>query len=133
MTSINVGGRELALEFNFAAMDEMEKLLDTKIDVQTIQTELLSLDQLKDRHRLVPVLVALIHAGEELQGRDASDVTTAWLSRHLRISHMQGLLLAVASAVNEGCRMETAEEDNGPVDVVLEELKKNPPPSPSDT
>jgi len=131
MTSINVGGRELALEFNFAAMDEMEKVLDTKIDVQTIQAELIK--QLTDRHRLVTILAALIHAGEEMQGRDASDVTAAWLSRRIRPSHQQGLTLAVIATITEGCTVETAGEENGPVDVVLEELKKNPPPSPSDT
>lgn len=131
MTSINVGGRELALEFNFAAMDELEKTLDTKIDVQTIQAELIK--QLTDRHRLVAIVAALIHAGEEMQGRDASDVTVAWLSRRIRPSHQQGLTLAVIAAITKGCTVETAEEENGPVDVVLEELKKNPPPSPSDT
>lgn len=124
MANIKVGGRELALAFTICAMDKMEQILDKPINLEDVKDTITQVS--KDRKLLVQVLAILANEGEAEAGREP-DVTPAWLSAHMRPGLLPAAQIAVFHAVTEGMRMETADEgQEEEVDLVLEELKKNP-------
>lgn len=130
MSKIKVGGREFALEFTLYAMGEMEKAIGVKVDLNTLRETVL--DQLKDPHGFVAILRALAAEGEALEGREL-DVDETWFARRIRPGAMPSLQVSVLECIASGMAMETAANDDGPVDEVLEELKKNQTPSPDET
>lgn len=130
MSTIKVGGREFALEFTLYAMGEMEKSIGIKIDLNTLKETLI--DQLKDVHGFVKILRVLAAEGEALEGREL-DLDEAWFARRIRPGALPSLQISVLECIASGMAMETAAADDGPVDEVLEELKKNQIPSPEET
>ena len=65
------------------------------------------------------------NAGLEDAGKDA-DLTDKWILRALRPAQLIDAVKAVMKALQEGNRSEIPEkEQTGPVDVTLEEIKKN--------
>ena len=108
---IKIAGKTYPLAFNLAEMDALEQYRGKPLDVQGITEEL--------RHPRP--LAETLHI---LMGENAPD--TAWLMHHIRPARMWEIQIAVLQAITEGMSMETAEEDeqSGPVDVTLEELKK---------
>ena len=65
------------------------------------------------------------NAGLEEDGQDA-DLTEKWILRALKPVQLVGAINACLDAMREGMASEIpAKKENGPVDVTLEEIKKN--------
>ena len=75
------------------------------------------------------LVAAMARAGELAQGRDP-DVDAAWFSNHMRpsVNSVIRIQTAVTEALTDGMTMETEEEEDGEVDVTLEEIKKKDDP-----
>ena len=126
MTTVKLGGRELALAFTMETLDAMELLMGRPIDLQDIKETVV--DGTQDRRQLVKILLALAREGAALKEED-TDIDQTWISRHMRPGDIPRMRIAVMDAVTEGMRMETAEGDNDEeIDAVLEEIKKNQEP-----
>ena len=127
MTTINVGGRELALILTLDALDAIEQRFDKPM--ATNAEGLTSM--LGERRSLVALLCILACQGEYMAGREP-DFDETWLARRLSPGQLPAVQNAVLSAILEGMRMEGG-QDEGDVDLVLEELKKKAKPAGSDT
>lgn len=75
---------------------------------------------------LCDMLYCLAQQGSVLEGKTL-DVDRAWMGSHLSPAPAQTakIQIAVLNALAEGMKMETEEEEQGEVDVTLEEIKKN--------
>lgn len=75
---------------------------------------------------LCDMLYCLAQQGSALEGKTL-DVDRAWIGSHLSPAPAQTakIQIAVLNALAEGMKMETEEEEQGEVDVTLEEIKKN--------
>lgn len=118
---IKVGGRELALVFTVAAMDEIEELLGAQVNLSNLQESIVA--RLSDRHDLVKIVYAMARQGEYAMDCKP-DFDLDWLKRHMRPGQQMQLHAAVVEAMAEGLTMETGGDDGDEVDVVLEEIKK---------
>lgn len=127
MQKIKIGGRDLALAFTISAMDAMELVTGTPVDLENIKETVV--ESCKDRRKLLDLVAILAHEGAALD-ETAAEADAAWLAKHLRPGHLPRVQIAVLNAVADGMRMESAEgEDDEEVDVVLEELKKKAEPT----
>lgn len=127
MQKLHIGGRDLALAFTISAMDEMEKVTGTPVDLDNIKETVV--ESCKDRRKLLDLVAILAHEGAALD-ETAADADAAWLAKHMRPGHLPRVQIAVLGAVAGGMRMESAEGDEDEeVDVVLEELKKKAEPT----
>ena len=119
---IRIAGRDFGLLFNYAALSELTDAIEG-FDVGQILTYARS-------PKFFPVLVAaMARAGEAAQGREP-DVDAAWFSVHMRpsVNSVIRIQTAVTEALTDGMTMETEEDEDGEVDVTLEELKKKETP-----
>lgn len=75
---------------------------------------------------LCDMLYCLAQQGSVLEGKTL-DVDRAWMGSHLSPAPAQTakIQIAVLNALAEGMKMDTEEEEQGEVDVTLEEIKKN--------
>lgn len=122
MITIKAGGRKLALDFNMAAMDELEGVLGEAIDITNLQDAVVS--KLRDRKTLMGVFYVLAREGEIKAGRKP-DFDREALARSIRPAQQLQIQFAVIRAMTEGMTMETDDGDgDDEVDVVLEEIKK---------
>lgn len=108
---VKIAGKTYTLGFYLAQMEALEQYRGKPLEVEGLAQELRS-----PRH-----LAEVLHI---LMGDEAPE--TDWLMKHIRPARMWELQISVLQAITEGMAMETAEaeENDGPVDVTLEELKK---------
>lgn len=127
MQKIKIGGRDLALAFTISAMDAMELVTGTPVDLENIKETVV--ESCKDRRKLLDLVAILAHEGAALD-ETAAEADAAWLAKHMRPGNLPRVQIAVLGAVADGMRMESADgEDDEEVDVVLEELKKKAEPT----
>ena len=119
---IRVGGRELGMRLNMAALEDIEAQYGTLGGL---------LDALADGERAMEALLdalAILANGELMAIGEEPDVTAAWLRCQLRPGQLAAAQRAMQAAIAEGLRIEGDDADgDGPVDVLLEEIeaKKN--------
>ena len=118
-TKIKIGGRIFALAFTLGAMCRLQD------SIQDFRLEKLA-DYVKTPDGLLDLLTALAEQGEKLEGR-ILDVDRDWCALHISPApaKIAGIQIKVFDALAAGMSMETEEGENGEVDVVLEDLKKN--------
>ena len=122
-TPLKIGKRTFALAFTANALAELEETV-ADFDIANIA------ETTKSMKTLLDVVASLARAGEDLEGRTL-DVDRKWFGAHispapLSIAKVQ---IAVLNAYAEGMKMEAESDDeDGEVDVVLQELKKIRPP-----
>ena len=119
-TPLKIGKRTFALAFTADALADLEETTEN-FDIAKVS------ETTKSMKTLLDVVTSLARAGEDLEGRTL-DVDRKWFGAHispapLSIAKVQ---IAVLNAYAEGMKMEAESGDeDGEVDVVLEELKKN--------
>lgn len=126
-TPVKIGKREFALALT---ADAVGRLQDTVPGFALDKIGELA----RDIRTLPDVLAALAWQGEYLEGRTL-DVDRAWFGAHIRPApaSLARVQIAVLTALADGFRMETDDEEEGEQDVVLEELKKKGTPAGSPT
>lgn len=119
---IRMGGRELRLRLNMAALEDIEAQYGTLGGL---------IDAMANGERALEAMydaLAILSNGEmQAQGKDP-DLTAAWIRCWMRPGQLGAAQAAIQAAIAEGMRMEEGDADeDGPVDVVLEEIeaKKN--------
>lgn len=117
-TEIKIGRRTFALAFTLDAMCRMQETM-TDFDLSKLSERVRTPDGMLD------MITILAQQGELLEGR-VLDVDRAWFGSHIspapvRIATLQ---VAVLSALAEGMRMETEEDEPEETDEVLAEIKK---------
>ena len=136
MEHIKIHGREFALAFNVNVMETLENTIDD-FDVGKITEYVKKPGGLKD------VLVAMTKEGEDMlintvdrllgrkEGEDMEgrklDVDRDWFGRYMGASGpaLAKIQIAIFNTLRKAMFMETeSEEEDGEVDVVLEEIKK---------
>ena len=120
-TQVKIAGREFSLCFTLDAMAELEERIEG-FDLNRLT------EYTHKSGTLADMITAMARQGELLEGRTL-DVDRAWIGSHInpapvRIATLQ---IAVLTAAANGMTMETEEED-GPRDVVLDEIKKKETP-----
>ena len=121
MTTMKVGGRELALAFTLDALSQMQETFGRE---SANLTEKSMNELFGSTKNILTLLAILANQGEELAGR-TPDITAKWLGQHMKPTRMPMIQAAMLDAIQKGMDMETAEDDPAEeVDVVLEELKK---------
>lgn len=115
--TVKIAKRTFPLAFTLGAMEELEQKIEN-FNLSKLQ------DYVKSPSGLIDILLALMRQGELLEGR-ILDVDRTWLASHLSPSpiRMAPIQIAIMNALSDGLSME-AEQDEGEVDVVLEEIKK---------
>lgn len=115
---LKIGGRTLALRFDLNAMVAMEETIPD-FDIGKLS------DYVRTPSGLLDMILILAREGEEAEGRTL-DIDKKWLGRHLTPSpaKIAKVHVVVLDTLREGLNMETEDEDEGEVDVVLEEIKK---------
>lgn len=116
MTSIRVAGRDIALQYDLAAMERIEDTFGSTRE---------ALEQWrKARIRALVDGILILHQSAAEDG-GYEPVDRAWLTHRLKPGQLQSAMDVLGKAIEEGMAMETeAEDDDAEVDVVLEELKK---------
>jgi len=128
MTTLNVGGRELALAFTLDALDAIEQRFGKPMDTRELS------GTLTDRRALVGVLLILARQGAYLRDETpAQDMDETWLARRITPGMLPAVQNAVLTAILAGMRMESEQEHEDDEDVVLAELKKKARTGGSDT
>lgn len=116
--TVKIAKRTFSLAFTLGAMEELEQKIK-HFNLSKLQ------DYVKSPSGLLDMMLALMRQGELLEGR-ILDVDRAWLGSHLPPSpvRMAPIQIAVMNALSDGLTMEAEDEEEGEVDVVLEEIKK---------
>lgn len=117
MRTVKIAKRTFPLAFTLGAMEELQNKIEN-FNLAKLQ------EYVKSPSGLMDILLALMRQGAILEGKTL-DVDRTWLASHLspapiRVAPIQ---VAILNALSDGLTME-AEEDEGEVDVVLEEIKK---------
>lgn len=114
---IKIAKRTFPLAFTLGAMEELQNKIEN-FNLAKLQ------EYVKSPTGLLDILLALMRQGAILEGKTL-DVDRTWLASHLSPSpiKMAPIQVAILNALSDGLTME-AEEDEGEVDVVLEEIKK---------
>ena len=150
MDSIIIGGRTIPLFYSTLEMVEIEKSIgctafqltekimgarriggdDEESENFDVQFDLI--DKPENKENLGRLISILGNAGLEEDGQEP-DLTDRWVLRHMKPGMIMIYAMAVMAVINEGNQMEAKKEDNGPVDVLLEEEqgKKSPGNSPT--
>lgn len=150
MDSIIIGGRTIPLFYSTLEMVEIEKSIgctafqltekimgarriggdDEESENFDVQIDLI--DKPENKENLGRLIRILGNAGLEEAGQEP-DLTDRWVLRHMKPGMIMIYAMAVMAVINEGNQMEAKKEDNGPVDVLLEEEqgKKSPGNSPT--
>ena len=133
MTSITLKGREIPLMYTTYEMKEIQeqfgslsdfdyKLLGKNKDDPKDTSKYGGTEQL---NAVAGALRILGNAGLEEAGEDAN-LTDKWVLRAMRPAQLIDAVKTIMKALQEGNRSEIPEkEQTGPVDVTLEEIKKN--------
>ena len=133
MSSITLKGREIPLLYTTYEMKELQeqfgslsefdyKLLGKNKDDPEDTSKYGGTEQLDT---VAGALRILGNAGLEDAGEDAN-LTDKWILRALRPAQLIDAVKAIMTALQEGNRSEIPEKkQTGPVDVTLEEIKKN--------
>lgn len=150
MDSIIIGGRTIPLFYSTLEMVEIEKSigctafqLSEKImgarriggddeESENFDVQIDLIDKPENKENLGRLIRILGNAGLEEAGQEP-DLTDRWVLRHMKPGMIMIYAMAVMAVINEGNQMEAKKEDNGPVDVLLEEEqgKKSPGNSPT--
>lgn len=150
MDSIIIGGRTIPLFYSTLEMVEIEKSigctafqLTEKImgarriggddeESENFEVQIDLIDKPENKENLGRLIRILGNAGLEEAGQEP-DLTDRWILRHMKPGMIMIYAMAVMAVINEGNQMEAKKEDNGPVDVLLEEEqgKKSPGNSPT--
>ena len=148
MESIIIGGRKIPLFYSTLEMVEIEKSigctafqLNEKVmgarkigedDDENAEFRIDLIDKPENKENLGKLIRILGNAGLEEDGQEP-DLTDRWVLRHMKPGMIMIYAMAVMAIVNEGNQMEAKKEENGPVDVLLEEEqgKKSPGNSPT--
>lgn len=118
-TPLKIGKRTFALAFTADALAAFEETVEG-FDLSKISEQTRSIKTLLD------AVYILAKEGEYLEGRTL-DVDRRWFGVHVSPAPMSltKVQIAVLNAFSEGFRMEAEDdEEEGEVDVVLEEFKK---------
>lgn len=117
MRTVKIAKRTFPLAFTLGAMEELQNKIEN-FNLAKLQ------EYVKSPGGLMDILLALMRQGAILEGK-ALDVDRTWLASHLSPApiRMAPIQVAILNALSDGLTME-AEEDEGEVDVVLEEIKK---------
>lgn len=117
-TKLKIGGREFALLFDLNAMQAMED------GIKDFDLSKLS-DYVRTPGGMLDIITILAREGEEAEGR-VLDVDKRWFGRHISPSpaKIANIHVTILDCLRDGLTMETEDEDEGEVDVVLEEIKK---------
>ena len=133
MSSITLKGREIPLLYTTYEMKELQeqfgslsefdyKLLGKNKDDPEDSSKYGGTEQLD---AVAGAIRILGNAGLEDAGEDAN-LTDKWILRALRPAQLIDAVKAIMTALQEGNRSEIPEKkQTGPVDVTLEEIKKN--------
>lgn len=115
--TVKIAKRTFPLAFTLGAMEELEQKIEN-FNLSKLQ------DYVKSPSGLLDILLALMRQGAILEGKTL-DVDRTWLASRLSPApiRMAPIQVAILNALSDGLTME-AEEDEGEVDVVLEEIKK---------
>lgn len=115
--TVKIAKRTFPLAFTLGAMEELDQKIKN-FNLARLQ------DYVKTPSGLLDILLALMRQGAILEGKTL-DVDRQWLSSRLSPAPMRmaPIQVAILNALSDGLTME-AEQDEGEVDVVLEELKK---------
>lgn len=115
--TVKIAKRTFPLAFTLGAMEELDQKIKN-FNLSRLQ------DYVKTPSGLLDILLALMRQGAILEGKTL-DVDRQWLSSRLSPAPMRmaPIQVAILNALSDGLTME-AEQDEGEVDVVLEELKK---------
>lgn len=118
-TTVKAGGRTFALAFTLDALREMQETIEG-FDLGK------ATDTLRTPGGMLDMLTAMARQGELLEGRKL-DVDRAWLGSHISPAPraVAPIQIALMTALADGLRMETEDEEQGETDEVLEEIKKN--------
>lgn len=138
MNSIIIGGRTIPLFYSTLEMVEIEKSigctafqLNEKImgarriggddeESKNFDVQIDLIDKPENKENLGRLIRILGNAGLEEDGQEP-DLTDRWILRHMKPGMIMIYAMAVMAVINEGNQMEAKKEDNGPVDVLLEE------------
>lgn len=117
MRTVKIAKRTFPLAFTLGAMEELQNKIEN-FNLAKLQ------EYVKSPSGLMDILLALMRQGAILEGKTL-DVDRTWLASHLSPApiRMAPIQVAILNALSDGLTME-AEEDEGEVDVVLEEIKK---------
>lgn len=117
MRTVKIAKRTFSLAFTLGAMEELQNKIEN-FNLAKLQ------EYVKSPGGLMDILLALMRQGAILEGK-ALDVDRTWLASHLSPApiRMAPIQVAILNALSDGLTME-AEQDEGEVDVVLEEIKK---------
>lgn len=115
--TVKIAKRTFPLAFTLGAMEELQNKIEN-FNLAKLQ------EYVKSPGGLLDILLALMRQGAILEGKTL-DVDRTWLASHLSPApiRMAPIQVAILNALSDGLTME-AEEDEGEVDVVLEEIKK---------
>jgi len=136
-SSIIIGGRKIPLFYSTMEMVEIEKsigctafqlhekIMDARKvggddDEENFEIEFGLVDKPENKENLGKLIRILGNAGLEEAGQEP-DLTDKWVLRHMKPGMIMIYAMAVMAIVNEGNQMEAKKEENGPVDVLLEE------------
>lgn len=132
MASIKLKGREIPLLYTVFEMKAVQEEICSLGDFQYVifgrnredpadQSKYASAEHLGALSKLIRILG---NAGLEEAG-EAPDLTEKQIMRSIRPANISDIINACADALSEGMASEVpAEEEEGPVDVTLEEMKK---------
>lgn len=111
--------REFPLAFTMDALAEVEDMIPD-FNIANLGS------YARNPRYLCDLLYCLAKQGALLEGTTL-DVDRAWIGSHLSPSPAQTakIQIAVLNALTEGMRMDTEDDEQGEVDVTLEEIKKN--------
>lgn len=117
-TPLKIGKRTFALAFDLNAMEAMQNTIPD-FDLGKLS------DYVRSPGGLLDLITILAKEGEELEGRQL-DVDRKWFGAHISPSptKIANIHVTILDCLRDGLTMETDDEDEGEVDVVLEELKK---------
>jgi hypothetical protein len=140
---IVIGGREIPMFLSTLELIDIEEAISCTVgqlrdevfgvrvdEDEETGKETISFTLTKDKEKLKKfgTLVRILgNAGLEESGLEG-DLTDRWILRGMKPSLILGYAIAVMSVINEGMRMENRKEENGPVDVTLEEENRKKEP-----
>ena len=137
--TIKIGGREIPLSMTsyemIAIQEEVgctvgelwDKVFGMQKDIEKDETYFGIVSDPEKIRRFGKLLKVLGNAGLEESGQ-APDLTEKWILRKMKPGMIMIYVIAVAAVINDAMLMETREESDGPVDVILEEENRKKEP-----
>lgn len=113
-----IAGRALKLVFTTAAWIEIEERYGS---IEALSDKMESGD--KTVKTAIDAIAILANQGEGLAGRPM-DVTAEWIAANIKPNEIKAAIAEFTVAIQKGMGMEAEQEENEPVDVVLEEIAK---------